>query len=171
MISEVVDKRTQARERIKAAAWGLAILLTSWILLNAVNPQLVNACNILAPTNALGTLNVPPPPKVTSILGTEQQLDAVTNVSPNDQTSLQNALDAYQQIQAECTNGPTDPIAGINGVVVSGQGLGGGCLPGQSAYRTTVNKVATYFSACTTIKTPNVGVYKACYYNKSSSTN
>jgi hypothetical protein len=50
MVSEVVDKRSAARERIKAALWGLAILLASYIILNTVNPQLVKACNVLNPS-------------------------------------------------------------------------------------------------------------------------
>jgi hypothetical protein len=54
MVSEVVDKRTVARNRIKSALWGLAILLISWIILNTINPQLVSACNSLAPANAAG---------------------------------------------------------------------------------------------------------------------
>lgn len=47
MISEVVDKRSAARDRIKAAVWGLIILLASWIILNTINPGLVAACSVL----------------------------------------------------------------------------------------------------------------------------
>jgi hypothetical protein len=50
MVSEVVDKRSAARERIKAALWGLLLLLMSWIILNTINPQLVGACKMVTPT-------------------------------------------------------------------------------------------------------------------------
>lgn len=50
MVSEVVDKRSAARERIKAALYGLLLLLVSWIILYTINPQLVNACNMVQPT-------------------------------------------------------------------------------------------------------------------------
>jgi len=54
MVSEVVDKRGAARERIKAAVLGLVLLLASWIILNTINPQLVTACSILNPTTLPG---------------------------------------------------------------------------------------------------------------------
>lgn len=47
MVSEVVDKRTAARERIKASLIGLLILLASYLILFTVNPNLVNVCNTL----------------------------------------------------------------------------------------------------------------------------
>ncbi len=50
MVFEVVNKRTQARERIKSSVIGLLVLLGSWIILSTVNPTLVNACNVLSPT-------------------------------------------------------------------------------------------------------------------------
>ncbi len=58
MVSEVVDKRSAARDRIKAAVWGLIILLASWIILNTLNPQLVGACSVISATTA----GVSPPP-------------------------------------------------------------------------------------------------------------
>lgn len=42
MVSEVVDKKSQAKERIRAAFWGLALLLTSWLILHTINPNLLN---------------------------------------------------------------------------------------------------------------------------------
>jgi hypothetical protein len=50
MVSEVVDKRSMARDRIKGALLGLLLLLMSWIILNTVNPQLIGACNMVTPT-------------------------------------------------------------------------------------------------------------------------
>ena len=47
MVSEVVDKRSLARDRIKAALIGLLILLASYLILFTINPNLVNACNVL----------------------------------------------------------------------------------------------------------------------------
>ena len=47
MVSEVVDKRTAARERIKSSVIGLLILLGTYLILFTVNPNLVNTCNTL----------------------------------------------------------------------------------------------------------------------------
>lgn len=62
MISEVVDKRSKARDRIKAAVWGLIILLCSWLLLNTINPQLIKACISLNPADANGVIATNPDP-------------------------------------------------------------------------------------------------------------
>ncbi len=61
MVSEVVDKRSVARDRIKAAVIGLLILLGAYLILFTVNPNLVNACHVLAPTST-GVYYQPPPP-------------------------------------------------------------------------------------------------------------
>ncbi len=58
MVFEVVNKRTQARERIKSSVIGLLVLLGSWIILSTVNPTLVNACNVLSPTTT-GVISSP----------------------------------------------------------------------------------------------------------------
>jgi hypothetical protein len=63
MVSEVVTKRSKARERIKAAVWGLLILLCSYIILYTVNPALTTSCNVLGSANALGVLNSPTTPQ------------------------------------------------------------------------------------------------------------
>ena len=47
MVSEVVDKRSMARERIKSSIIGLIILLSTYLILFTINPTLVNACNVL----------------------------------------------------------------------------------------------------------------------------
>lgn len=47
MVSEVVDKRSAARERIKSSVIGLIILLSTYLILFTVNPNLVNVCNVL----------------------------------------------------------------------------------------------------------------------------
>jgi hypothetical protein len=44
MISEVVDKKSAARRRINAAFIGLGLLLTSWLILYTINPNLVKLC-------------------------------------------------------------------------------------------------------------------------------
>ncbi|MCX6819919.1 MAG: hypothetical protein NT019_01360 [Candidatus Adlerbacteria bacterium] len=59
MISEVVNKKDFARRRIQAAVWGLLLLLSSYIILNTINPQLVTACNILNPSTAVGIATAP----------------------------------------------------------------------------------------------------------------
>jgi hypothetical protein len=44
MISEVVDKKAAARRRITASFIGLGLLLTCWLILNTINPNLVHPC-------------------------------------------------------------------------------------------------------------------------------
>lgn len=56
MVSEVVNKRIVARQRIQGALWGLAILLTSWVVLNTLNPATISACNMLAPYQSNGII-------------------------------------------------------------------------------------------------------------------
>lgn len=52
MVSEAAFKKTQAKERVWAAVWGIGILGTSYIVLNTINPQLVtfDRC-LLSPFN------------------------------------------------------------------------------------------------------------------------
>jgi hypothetical protein len=86
MVSEVVSKRGVARDRIKAAVWGLGVLLVSWLVLNAVNPQLVGACNMLAPTGD-GVLNGPVGPTYSTVI-TNQVNDALqTSIDPTGPTN------------------------------------------------------------------------------------
>lgn len=61
MVSEVANKRTVARQRIQGALWGLAILLSSWVILNTLNPKLINACSLLAPYQSNAILPSPTP--------------------------------------------------------------------------------------------------------------
>lgn len=78
MVSEVVDKRSKARSRIRAAIYGLLILLCSWIILNTINPQLVNSCNLLAPANATGVLK-----NTTTPTTPQPELPTQTPITPN----------------------------------------------------------------------------------------
>lgn len=55
MISEAAAKKIQAKERVQAALWGIAILGASWIILNTINPQLVTFDeNLLSPFQGAG---------------------------------------------------------------------------------------------------------------------
>lgn len=65
MVSDVVDKRARARERIQAAVWGLLLLLSTWIILNTINPELVKVCNVLNPAPAVGSLQPAAPAQLT----------------------------------------------------------------------------------------------------------
>lgn len=50
MVSENTFKKMMAKERIRAALWGLGILAASWLILNTINPQLVTfRKDLLAP--------------------------------------------------------------------------------------------------------------------------
>ena len=41
MVSDVVHKKTDALRRVQAAMWGLLLLIASWLILNAINPRLL----------------------------------------------------------------------------------------------------------------------------------
>lgn len=85
MVSEVVDKRSLARDRIKAAVWGLAVLLGAWIILNTINPALITSCNILAPASGTAIVNLKPSGSncIGSSCVTQGAQTAVTNVQNN----------------------------------------------------------------------------------------
>lgn len=53
MVSEVVDKKSAARRRIMAAFFGLVLVVSSWLILNTINPQLVNLNMYFYPTAGL----------------------------------------------------------------------------------------------------------------------
>ncbi len=53
MVSDVVNKKTEAKRRIKAAVWGLVLLLASYLILNTINPQLINSHAVLTPAPSI----------------------------------------------------------------------------------------------------------------------
>lgn len=63
MVSDVVDRKHEAKTRMYSAVWGLLLLLASFLILNTVNPQLVNFSNIISPTTGSPELSAPPPPQ------------------------------------------------------------------------------------------------------------
>ncbi len=77
MVSEVVDKKHEALERIQASFLGLFILIASWLILNTINPQLVTGTNFfrITPTSTSGNI-VPNNPSVPQ---TQQSLQAAIN--------------------------------------------------------------------------------------------
>jgi len=48
MLSEAVNMKASARRHIEGVFWGLMLLLGSWLILNTINPQLLNL-SIFAP--------------------------------------------------------------------------------------------------------------------------
>jgi len=42
MVSDIADKKDQAKKRISGALWGLLILISSVLILQTINPQLLN---------------------------------------------------------------------------------------------------------------------------------
>jgi hypothetical protein len=65
MVSEVVDKKSAARRRIVAAFFGLVLIVSSWLILNTINPQLVNLNIYFYPTAGLQNSNIAPAQGVT----------------------------------------------------------------------------------------------------------
>ena len=65
MVSEVVGKKVQAKQRVAAALLGLLLLLSTWLILKTINPQLLNlkvlnpqpTNNVGGTTNAAGINN------------------------------------------------------------------------------------------------------------------
>ena len=42
MTSDLIPVKDRARDRMTASVWGLLLLLVSWLILNTINPQLLN---------------------------------------------------------------------------------------------------------------------------------
>lgn len=77
MVSEVVDKKHEALERIQASFLGLFILIASWLILNTINPQLVTGTNFfrITPTSVSGNI----PPGNPSTPATQQSIQTAIN--------------------------------------------------------------------------------------------
>ena len=72
MVSEKSFSKLIAKERIKAALWGLAILAGAWLLLYTINPQLLTLTLDQEPVTV-----VPPPEfKPDQLILTKDQMDA-----------------------------------------------------------------------------------------------
>jgi hypothetical protein len=103
MISGVSETHSEAKHRIEAAFWGLLILLASWLILNTINPQLLQITNIFRAT--------PNTPTTNTNTGTNNSPAAQT---PQTATQLQTQINecaAKSTPTENCALEP-DPVSG-----------------------------------------------------------
>lgn len=169
MVSEVVNKRIVARQRIQGALWGLAILLTSWVVLNTLNPATIRACNMLAPYQSNGIIgNGQTGPQTVGInndtLSTSDGNAAITrqqNAGSGGQTleSLQAANANLRQLEDFCT--------GALGGTIANQGYSetpSGCAADDPAVPHYYGNRSYAF--CKKIPVPSSSsAFKLCFYN------
>lgn len=80
MTSSSVGNKTAGLDRAKAALWGILLIAGIWLILNTINPQLLNFNFIACPGNSCGTaastntgLPAPPAPNVSSMTAAQIQ--------------------------------------------------------------------------------------------------
>ena len=139
MVSEIVGKIEWAKKQMRAALWGLALLVVAWLILYTINPQLITFSFNPVEVRVTGTTN----PVVTSgcmgidcLSVAEQQ--AVQNVRENGTVGA-----STQAVVTTRTVAQNQVLACDNsgGKVLSGPLFIGGCTP----------HVLTLFSSCTPV--------------------
>ena len=164
MVSGVANKISKAKTRIRAAIYGLLLLISSWLILNTVNPQLISACNILAPANSTAVINQPIS-GVTVQNGTIVAPDgnsAIYAASPMDSASVKASISDVQQDQNACTSGSL--TGGKPGVLAPGDGGAGGCMTNTNQHGVPTNGVLKVYSNCLNVPTTQPGTFQGCYY-------
>jgi hypothetical protein len=76
MTSEIADKKTSARKRIQGAFWGLLLLISSYLAINTINPQLLEF-RFLNSIGGTGAANATTNPEITN-------LQKITNADISD---------------------------------------------------------------------------------------
>jgi hypothetical protein len=76
MTSEIADKKTSARKRIQGAFWGLLLLISSYLAINTINPQLLEF-RFLNSIGGSGAANATTNPEITN-------LQKITNADISD---------------------------------------------------------------------------------------
>jgi hypothetical protein len=77
MVSEVVDKKSAARQRMLASVIGLGLLLTSWLILNSINPNLTKFSLLIPGSAAQATPGATQPTVTTPTAGTASSAQLV----------------------------------------------------------------------------------------------
>ncbi len=68
MLSEAVNMKASARRHLEGVFWGLLLLIGSWLILNTINPQLVNSFSVLNVGGSTPSTNTTTPnPQSTNI--------------------------------------------------------------------------------------------------------
>lgn len=50
MTAELISSKQEGKDRILNSIWGLLLALSAWLILNTINPKLLEICLKLAPT-------------------------------------------------------------------------------------------------------------------------
>jgi hypothetical protein len=87
MMSDVVSTKEEARHRIQSAFYGLLLIIGAVLILNTINPQLVNFNNVF-PAAGFGTAPITTNPN-DRYAGYENQLKQILNTPPTDFTKSQ----------------------------------------------------------------------------------
>ncbi|OGC80369.1 hypothetical protein A2943_01255 [Candidatus Adlerbacteria bacterium RIFCSPLOWO2_01_FULL_51_16] len=61
MVSDIVDVKSRAKERMRAAIWGILLICAAWLILYTINPQLVNFSSLFSNNTCVGSTPTPPP--------------------------------------------------------------------------------------------------------------
>ncbi len=114
MTSEISNKKSEAKRRIQAAVWGLLLLISSYLILNTINPQLLEfkflnpsttPSNITtAQSQTTTTVSAPPGKVVDGTLSLNGEIFSAEKMS-----ELQTFTDKCKQ---KDTNGYVESLAG-----------------------------------------------------------
>lgn len=114
MLSESPLQVGKAKDRAKAALWGLLLLMGSWLILNAVNPDVLNF-RLLVPSSTSNTNTQPAPLDQRSIdrLNSKVESDRVT-LNPSEGQAFN---DQETQFRNRCeSQGGAAKVVGGDGV-------------------------------------------------------
>jgi hypothetical protein len=127
MIAESVGGKTQGIARAKAALWGIVLVAGSWLILNTINPDLLNVNLITCPTGANCTVPAAP---ATPVSG---QPASITQLSQTqtDQAGLTGQLQNSSWLTWGAQNPPSADM--INSFNTSCTQAGGQPTPNTAA--------------------------------------
>ena len=177
MVSEATGTKSAARKGIETSMWGLLLLISSYIILNTINPQLISCNNALNPINGLQTI-AGGQTQTTPIFATQVDGVAITpTILPPDNnaavTAVRNAptgMSTAAQLaaaSADVAAATAVCLAAPGGAVSPGElGPGLGCIQNTTthAYYNSTTKTLVTTNACANIATPSGN--KSCFYNQ-----
>jgi hypothetical protein len=102
MTSEISNKKSEAKRRIQAAVWGLLLLISSYLILNTINPQLLEF-KFLNPGNTTAQNNTPAAQSQTPSVISAPPGKAVDGTLSLDAGTLnQSAVNELQVFENQC---------------------------------------------------------------------
>ncbi len=164
MLSDVVINKERAIKRITACIYGLLLLAGTWLILNTINPQLLNFTLIPCPQGSTGCTitgapptNTTPPPNPYSSISFQQavQNEQTVQNAITDNTDAQNAqtydqsncASIAQQQTALVQTASAPPAGGGQGCVINVSGMFGSvgntqCLSYRVQYQSFCDQLA-----------------------------